>query len=66
MYAVNKDSGAYGIAQALPAEKMASVGSDWQTSYVTQINWGLTYINSRYGTPCKAWDTWQSRSPHWY
>nr|WP_231716117.1 hypothetical protein [Arthrobacter zhangbolii] len=52
--ATNASSGAYGIAQSLPAEKMASAGTDWQTSYRTQINWGLDYISSRYGTPCSA------------
>ena len=48
-------SGAYGIPQALPASKMASAGSDWQTNATTQIKWGLGYIQSVYGTPCSAW-----------
>ena len=48
-------SGAYGIPQALPASKMASAGSDWQTNATTQIKWGLGYIQSVYGTPCAAW-----------
>ncbi|UWX98147.1 hypothetical protein N2K95_05665 [Arthrobacter zhaoxinii] len=52
--AVNPDSGAYGIAQSLPAEKMAVAGDDWKVSYSTQINWGLDYIASRYGSPCTA------------
>lgn len=37
----NKSSGAYGIAQALPASKMASEGSDYYTNGKTQIRWGL-------------------------
>jgi hypothetical protein len=45
---------------------MASVAPDWQTNPVTQIRWGLKYIRSSYGTPCGAWNAWQSRSPHWY
>jgi hypothetical protein len=53
--AENKSSGAYGIPQALPGKKMAAYGADWQTNPVTQINWGLNYIKSRYGTPCDAW-----------
>ncbi|MCU1529784.1 MAG: hypothetical protein JWP75_3547 [Frondihabitans sp.] len=53
--ALNVSSGAYGIPQALPADKMATAGLDWQTSYVTQINWGLGYIRSSYGSPCGAW-----------
>jgi surface antigen len=64
----NPTSDAYGIPQALPGSKMASEGSDWKTNGVTQVKWGLKYIAGRpdYGTPCKAWELWQSRSPHWY
>ena len=50
----NKTSGAHGIAQALPATKMESVGTDWRTNPVTQITWGLSYIEKRYETPCRA------------
>lgn len=66
--AENPSSGAYGIPQALPASKLASAGSDWKDNAGTQIKWGLQYIKGRadYGTPCKAWDMWNSRSPHWY
>jgi murein DD-endopeptidase MepM/ murein hydrolase activator NlpD len=64
--AENSSSGAYGIPQSLPASKMATVGADYRTNPVTQIRWGLKYIKSSYGTPCGAWDAWQSRSPHWY
>jgi len=51
----NYRSGAHGIAQALPAEKMSVVGTDWRTNPVTQIRWGIRYITMRYDTPCKAW-----------
>ncbi|HEY1704049.1 MAG TPA: transglycosylase SLT domain-containing protein [Trebonia sp.] len=54
--AENAQSGAYGIAQALPASKMASVASDYLTDPTTQIKWGLGYISAAYGTPCAAWD----------
>jgi hypothetical protein len=64
--AENSSSGAYGIPQSLPGSKMASVAADWRTNPVTQIRWGLGYIKSSYGTPCGAWNSWQSRSPHWY
>jgi hypothetical protein len=47
--------GAYGIPQAFPGSKMVSEGDDWQTNPVTQIRWGLGYIQGRYGTPCAAW-----------
>lgn len=64
--ALNRSSGAYGIPQALPASKMASYGSDYQTNAATQIDWGLAYIDDVYGSPCAAWSKWNSRSPHWY
>ena len=57
-------SGAYGIPQALPGSKMSSAGSDWATNPRTQIAWGLSYISGRYGNPCGAWGTFQSRG--WY
>jgi hypothetical protein len=55
VYATNPTSGAYGIPQALPGSKMASAGPDWQTDAATQIRWGLSYIQSLYGSPCGAW-----------
>jgi hypothetical protein len=55
VYAENAESGAYGIPQSLPGDKMASAGADWQTDAATQIDWGLGYIKSVYGTPCSAW-----------
>jgi uncharacterized protein YabE (DUF348 family) len=58
-------SGAYGIPQALPGSKMASAGPDWQNNAETQIKWGLSYISSRYGTPCGAWSSWQANGG-WY
>jgi phage shock protein A len=62
--AYNSSSGAYGIPQALPGSKMASAGSNWKSSAATQIRWGLSYIDGRYGTPCGAWD--HSKSYGWY
>lgn len=65
--AENPSSGAYGIPQALPGDKMASEGDDWKTNPKTQIDWGLKYIQDRYGTPCDAWAFWQAQTPHhWY
>ncbi|MHA7270054.1 aggregation-promoting factor C-terminal-like domain-containing protein [Arthrobacter sp. HLT1-20] len=62
--ATNPYSGAYGIAQSLPPGKYASAGADWLTNYRTQINWGLGYIQNRYGSPCGAWG--HSQSVGWY
>jgi hypothetical protein len=55
VYDAENASGAYGIPQALPGDKMASAGSDWETDPATQIRWGLGYIKDVYGTPCSAW-----------
>ncbi|MEV7902221.1 lytic transglycosylase domain-containing protein [Streptomyces anulatus] len=62
--ATNPSSGAYGLMQALPGSKMSSAGADWRTNPVTQIRWGLSYISSRYGNPCGAWNFWQQN--RWY
>jgi hypothetical protein len=59
VYNAENPSGAYGIPQALPGDKMASAGPDWQTDPTTQIKWGLGYIKSIYGTPCDAWAFWE-------
>lgn len=64
VYAHNTSSGAYGIPQSLPGEKMAAVAGDWATNPTTQILWGLAYIEGRYGTPCGAWGA--SESQGWY
>lgn len=63
-FAMNPSSGAYGIPQAVPGEKMASAGADWATNPVTQITWGLGYIAARYATPCGAWE--HSEEKNWY
>ncbi|RST09608.1 lytic transglycosylase domain-containing protein [Streptomyces sp. WAC05374] len=62
--ATNASSGAYGLVQALPASKMSTAGADWKTNPATQIEWGLDYMNDRYGSPCGAWNFWQAN--HWY
>lgn len=62
--AMNPYSGAYGIPQSLPGDKMAAAGSDWRTNYRTQIHWGLSYIAQRYKAPCGAWA--HSELKGWY
>jgi Transglycosylase SLT domain len=57
-------SGAGGIPQALPMNKMSKYGADYLTNPATQIRWGLDYIKGRYGKPCAAWGNWQSKG--WY
>lgn len=60
----NKGSGAHGIPQSLPANKMSSEGSDYYTNGYTQIRWGLKYIKDRYGSPSAAWQHFQNKN--WY
>jgi hypothetical protein len=57
----NASSGAHGIPQALPGEKM---GPGWESDPHVQIGWGLGYIAGRYGSPCEAWAT--SEDQGWY
>ena len=64
--ATNSSSGAYGIPQSLPADKMATAGPDWKTNPVTQMIWGMDYIKASYGSPCQAKAFWDSNNPHWY
>ena len=52
--AKNSSSGAYGIPQSLPAEKMKTHGVDYLTNPWVQTNWGMEYILKRYKTPCAA------------
>nr|WP_040688812.1 lytic transglycosylase domain-containing protein [Nocardiopsis lucentensis] len=62
--AQNPSSGAYGIPQAYPGDRMASHGGDWRTNPATQIAWGIDYIKGTYGTPCEAWA--HSQANGWY
>lgn len=62
--AENPSSGAYGIPQALPADKLAAAGADWHENATTQITWGLGYIQGRYNNPCGAKSFWLSHN--WY
>lgn len=62
--AVNSSSGATGIPQALPGDKMATFGADWRTNPQTQIRWGASYIKGRYGDPLGAWAHFED--VNWY
>ncbi|MBQ3320760.1 G5 domain-containing protein [Candidatus Saccharibacteria bacterium] len=61
--ATNVYSGAYGIPQALPGNKMASAGADWETNPITQIRWMSGYVN-RYGGWYGALNFWYAHG--WY
>ena len=55
---------AYGIPQALPGNKMASHGADWQTNPVTQLRWMKDYCLNRYGSFANALA--HSYANNWY
>lgn len=57
-------SGAYGIPQAYPGSKMATFGSNWRYSPLTQVKWGLWYVTNRYGSACGAYEFWKANG--WY
>ncbi len=60
-------SGAYGIAQALPATKYPPAGQPppvGTSSASAQITWMLGYIHDRYGDPVSAWAFHQANN--WY
>ena len=61
--AYNSSSGATGIPQLLPGAH--SIPANWSDPRV-QIRWGLSYLKSRYGTPCAAWTFERSHTPNWY
>ena len=61
----NSKGGAYGIAQAYPASKMASISNDWKTNPATQIRWGLKYIKLRYDNNA-CWALRKSYTRGWY
>lgn len=62
--AENPSSGAYGIPQSLPGSKMATFGERWYDDAAVQIDWGLSYIAQRYGSPSSAWQ--HSEEIGWY
>ena len=56
--AQNPRSGAYGICQALPGDKMKNFGSDWRTNPITQLKWCNNYAVNRYGGWFGAYKHW--------
>lgn len=58
--AMNKSSGACGLAQALPCSKL---GPNWNDPVVA-LNWMNSYVNGRYGSWQNAYNFWQKN--HWY
>jgi hypothetical protein len=63
-YKAGNPGAAYGIPQSAPGSKMGSSGGDWKTNPETQIDWGLDYINKRYGNPCAAFKFWKREAEY--
>lgn len=64
-FADNPSSGAYGIAQALPATKYPFAGQAAGGSHAgAQLAWMFDYIRSVYGNPVNAWG--HEMAFHWY
>ena len=60
----NRRSGATGLCQALPGNKMASAGADWETNPITQLRWCNGYAVGRYGSWSAAYEFWIKH--HWW
>lgn len=60
--AINKSSGAYGVCQSLPANKMQTAGADWKTNPITQMKWCQNYAQSRYGSWSNAVAFWKANN----
>lgn len=63
--AQNPSSTAYGLFQFLNST-WRGVGGTKTSDPRLQAQYGLKYIAQRYGNPSKAWDFWNSHTPHWY
>lgn len=71
-YIVTRESGwrvhatngrTWGLCQALPGNKMASAGADWQTNPVTQLRWCSGYAAGKGGWEA-SYNFWLSH--HWW
>ena len=64
LYAVNPISGACGLGQAYPCEKLSNVCPNWRTDYACQDAYFTRYVKSRYGGWMGAYNFWLSHN--WY
>lgn len=69
--ALNPNSSARGIPQAMGSLYPETMEPGWLEDPEAQIAWGLDYIRRRYGSPSDAWAKWQWREKNderggWY
>jgi len=69
-YKAKSPSHDYGIPQRHMKQNTPAEIADFMKHPHTQIEWGLSYIEHRYDTPCQALQSWLSRSKNgrggWY
>jgi hypothetical protein len=61
--ALNRSSGAYGIAQFMP-HTWGNYKVKKTSNAALQIKYGIHYIDKRYGSHCAAWEHWKRYG--WY
>ena len=49
---------------SVAGQQMATFGANWKDDAAVQIDWGLSYIAQRYGSPSAAWQ--HSEQTGWY
>ena len=63
-YTAKSPTDDYGIPQRHMRHDSQKEIDNFMKSYTIQIDWGLNYIFTRYGSPCNAWKSWQVK--RWY
>ena len=63
-YTAKSPTDDYGIPQRHMRHNTQQQIDNFMKSYTIQIDWGLNYIFTRYGSPCNAWKSWQVK--RWY
>jgi hypothetical protein len=63
-YTAKSPTDDYGIPQRHMRNDTQQEIDNFMKSYTIQIDWGLNYIFTRYGSPCNAWKSWQVK--RWY
>jgi hypothetical protein len=63
-YTAESPTDDYGIPQRHMRHNTQKQIDAFMKSYTIQIDWGLNYIYTRYGSPCNAWESWQVK--RWY
>ena len=60
-FAVNESSGACGLGQSLPCEKLEAACPNWANDYPCQDKYFTKYMLNRYGSWVKAQQFWEQQ-----